>query len=117
MCRRGRIPSQFQAAADRDLGLRRAVPERPALFFDLVADRVGEEAAQLAQQVEAGAVDDEVVALGPRSLRGALELEHRPLAVAGERDVDGAAGDEGEVVVVGDPGEARSGRRRRGRSA
>ena len=32
---------EFQAAADRYLGLRRAVPERAALFFDFVADRVG----------------------------------------------------------------------------
>ncbi len=61
-------PLERQGAVEAQLGLRLAVPDRPHPRLQFGPHRLGEEPAQLRQQVEAGAVDDVVVAA---TVRGA----------------------------------------------
>src|ERR1700709_882330 len=54
-------PLELEVATDRHLAAGGLLPNRAAIALDLLAHRRREEGAQLRQQVEAGAVGDEVV--------------------------------------------------------
>src|SRR4051794_16699444 len=94
-------PFELEVATDRHLAAGGLIPNRAATALDLLAHRRREERAQLRQQVEAGAVGDEVVLPAARP-DGRLELEPHPLARGGRADVGDAAGDEATALVIGD---------------
>ncbi len=73
--------------AQLDAGL--AVPDRAGPFLEFGPDRLGEEAAELGEEVEAGAVDD-VLVVGDRGPGGGLQRQLDPLPLARRRQVDGA---------------------------
>ena len=74
-------PVEGEGAVEAQLGPRLALPDRPDARLQFGPHRLGEEAAQLGQEVEAGAVDD-VLVVGDRRPGGGLQRQLDPLPLA-----------------------------------